>query len=101
MFASYGDEDDGTLMQTPVFKAELTKGLFSYPHVDHNPLHDSPDAKENGEKPVNPQTTFAGDKAHKGTKDLIFKKHHSRCQNDLSSENVQHFRVESPLDRFR
>lgn len=78
-------------------KPQLTKSLSSYPHVDHNPLHDSPDAKEDGEKPVNPQRTFPGDETQKITNVLIFKKHHGCCANKLSSENSLFFHVENPL----
>lgn len=56
----------------PVLKKELTKSLFSYPHVDHNPLHDSSDAKEDGKEPINPQRTFTGDETQKITNVLIF-----------------------------
>lgn len=42
---------------------KLTKRLSSYPHVDHNPLHDASDAKEDGKEPVCPETTFTRDKA--------------------------------------
>lgn len=41
----------------------LTKCLSSYPHVDHYPLHDTTDAKKDGEEPVHAEATFARDKA--------------------------------------
>lgn len=41
----------------------LTKSLLSYPHVDHDPLHDPSDAKEDGEEPVRPETAFTRDQA--------------------------------------
>lgn len=40
----------------------LTKGLFSYPHVDHDPLHDTSNAEEDREEPVYPEAAFARDK---------------------------------------
>lgn len=41
----------------------LTKCLSSHPHVDHNPLHDTSNAKKDGKEPVHAETTFARDKA--------------------------------------
>lgn len=42
---------------------DIVESLLSYPDVDHDPLHDASDAKEDGKKPVRPKTPFARDKA--------------------------------------
>lgn len=41
----------------------IIKCLFSYPDVDHDPLHDASDAKKDRKEPVRPKTTFTWDKA--------------------------------------
>lgn len=38
----------------PIRHFKLTKSLSSYPHVDHDPLHDASDAKKDRKEPVCP-----------------------------------------------
>lgn len=42
---------------------DIIESFLSYPHVDHDPLHDASDAKEDGQKPVRPKMTFPRHKA--------------------------------------
>lgn len=43
----------------------IIKSFFSYPDVDHDPLHDASDAKKHRKEPVRPKTTFTRDKIQK------------------------------------
>lgn len=51
------------LEQNTISRFKLTKCLFSYPHVDHYPLHDPSNAKKDGKEPVHAEATFARDQA--------------------------------------